>query len=342
MPPAIVRLPFDDSLTRAGVAYAKLSLHYTFNRMGLNHAARLRKIVAGVAVELAFQRWLDAQGLAYDRLGATAFTDKDRYDLRLGGRLCDLKSYLIADKAKIRAVRRDPNILHQAEALVPEDQFRASRLEPHDFYVFGFLAGLETRSLDDQRAAQANGQPLYLLATLAKEQWLGRAAWRSLGRIFLKAETTLTVEVGGQDADRAAQHETLTLAPQVWTPTAQPFHAVLYLHTPAPPVTALAVHSEGLGETLILTPFDWVNIWVYGLEVFLAGWLTRREFETHSRLLPAQSAVWQYARTRTLNRAAPVSDLWPLADLADLLRARGHTRPSPPALPQTLDGLPGG
>lgn len=326
MPPAIVRLPFDDSLTRAGVAYAKLSLHYTFNRMGLNHAARLRKIVAGVAVELAFQRWLDAENLTYDRLGATAFTDKDRYDLRLGGRLCDLKSYLISDKAKIKAVRHDPSVLHQAEALVPEDQFRASRLEPNDLYVFGFLAGLETRSVDDQHAAQARGQPLYLLATLAQEAWLRRTAWRSLGRIFLKAETPLTVDVGGQNADRAAQTETLDLPAGAWVGTEQPFHAVLYLHTPTPPTEAIAIHSEALGETLIVDPFDWVNIWVYGLDVFLAGWLTRREFETHSRLLPAQSAVWQYPRTRTLNRAMPVSNLWPLDDLAALLRAHGYTR----------------
>ncbi len=326
MPPAIVRLPFDDSLTRAGVAYAKLSLHYTFNRMGLNHAARLRKIVAGVAVELAFQRWLDAENLTYDRLGATAFTDKDRYDLRLGGRLCDLKSYLISDKAKIKAVRHDPATLHQAEALVPEDQFRASRLEPNDLYVFGFLAGQETRSLDDQRAAQERGQPLYLLATLSQEAWLGRTAWRSLGRIFLKADTPLTVEVGGQNADRAAQNETLALPAGKWVATEKPFHAVLYLHTPTPPTEAIAIHSEGLGETLIVDPFAWVNIWVYGVEVFLAGWLTRREFETHSRLLPAQSAVWQYPRTRTLNRAVPVQDLWPLADLAALLRAHGYTR----------------
>ncbi len=75
-PAQVLRLPYDASLTRAGIEYAKKSLHYTYNRMGLNPAARLRKIVAGVAVELAFRRWLEAQGLPYDLLGATAFTEK--------------------------------------------------------------------------------------------------------------------------------------------------------------------------------------------------------------------------------------------------------------------------
>ncbi len=75
MPPAILRLPYDATLTVAGIEYAKKSLHYTYNRMGLGTAARLRKIVAGVAVELAFRRWLEAAGAPYDVLGATPFTE---------------------------------------------------------------------------------------------------------------------------------------------------------------------------------------------------------------------------------------------------------------------------
>ena len=92
-PADILRLPYDDSLTRAGVEYAKKSLHYTYNRMHLPPGPRLRKIVAGVAVELAFRRWLDANDVPYDLHGATAFTEKDRYDLRLGGRRVDLKLF---------------------------------------------------------------------------------------------------------------------------------------------------------------------------------------------------------------------------------------------------------
>src|SRR5512136_2566193 len=105
-PASILRLPYDDSLTLAGVEYAKKSLHYTYNRMGLNPAARLRKIVAGVAVELALRRWLEAESIPYDLLGATAFTEKDRYDLRLGGRRCDVKSFLISDGRRSADLRR--------------------------------------------------------------------------------------------------------------------------------------------------------------------------------------------------------------------------------------------
>src|SRR5215204_2396500 len=120
--PPILRLPYDASLTVAGIEYAKKSLHYTYNRMGLSATARLRKIVSGVAVELAFRRWLEAGGVRYSLEGATPFTEPDRYDLRLGGRRCDVKSFLVSDRPRIAALRRDPTELYGASALVPEDQ----------------------------------------------------------------------------------------------------------------------------------------------------------------------------------------------------------------------------
>ena len=64
----------------------------------------------------------------------------------------------------------------------------------------------------------------------------------------------------------------------------------------------------------------WANIWVYGIEVFLAGWLPKAEFRALSRRLPAGSAVLQYPRTQTANRAVPVTALRPVSELAELVR----------------------
>ncbi len=318
----LVRLPYDDSLTRAGIEYAKKSLHYTYDRMGLPAAARLRKIVAGVAVELAFRRWLEAQGARYDLLGATAFTEKDKYDLRLGGRRCDVKSFLISRKADIREMRRDPAWLLDAAALVPADQFAHSSLEEQDFYIFGFLAGLETRHSDDVKRAEARGQPLYLLHTLNDTAWLGRERWQPLGPLALKsnAREPVEIEVGGQDEARRAVVERLRLEPRVRRQTAQTFYSLLYLHSQQTPSGVIGVHSPGLKDTRLIAPPEWQNVWVYGLEVFLAGWLTRAEFRRRSRKLAAGSRVRQYPRTQTANRAAPVKRLWPIAELAGLVK----------------------
>jgi hypothetical protein len=321
-PAQVLRLPYDPSLTLAGIEYAKKSLHYTYNRMGLNPAARLRKIVTGVAVELAFRRWLEAQAIPYDLLGATAFTEKDRYDLCLGGRRCDMKSFLISDRPRITALRHDPAWLLDASALVPEDQFKSSALEENDLYLFGFLAGLETRHSQDLEKAVQAGQPVYLLHTLAEEAWLGQRTWRSLGRLTFThpGSGRLAVEVGGQNAARAAIVERLKLPPQARVETAQEYYSLLYLRVPRLPADLVEVHSPALNETRRIAPLDWSNIWVYGLEVFIAGWLTKAEFRALGRLLPAGTAVKQYRQTQVDNRAVPVSELRPLAELAQLIR----------------------
>lgn len=319
-PGAILRLPYDASLTLAGIEYAKKSLHFTYNRMGLGAGARLRKIVAGVAVELAFRRWLEAGGVPYDLLGATPFTERDHYDLRLGGRRCDVKSFLISDRPKISALRGDPAELRAAEALVPEDQLRSETLADNDIYLFGFLAGLETRTAEALRRALLAEQPVYLLHAIQPARWRGAEAWRSLGRLVLKGDTAeaLDVDVGGQDQSHAARVHRLRLAPR--TPTVVPFeyYALLYLHAARLPGGAVGVRSPALRETQLVRPGDWANIWIYGLEIFLAGWLTKAEFRARGRRLPAGAAVWQYPRTQTNNHAVPVTQLRPVSELAAL------------------------
>jgi hypothetical protein len=321
-PASILRLPYDASLTLAGIEYAKKSLHYTYNRMRLGAAARLRKIAVGVAVELAFQHWLDANSVPYDRLGMTAFTEKDKYDLRLGGRRCDLKSFLLNDRQKITALRRDPAWLLDCAALVPQDQFQGKSLEESDFYLFGFLAGRETRRGDEVRKALQAELPVYLLHTFTEAAWLGANDWRSLGRLALRADTRrpLEVELGGQNAAREAFVERLHLEPRAPTETQNEFYSLLYLHALRLPGGRLGVRSPALKVTRLVGPAEWQNIWIYGYEVFLAGWLTKSEFRARSRKLPAGSPVKQYPRTQTDNRALPVRDLRPIAELAELVK----------------------
>jgi hypothetical protein len=336
-PPSILRLPYDSSLTVAGIEYAKKSLHYTYNRMHLAPGARLRKIVAGVAVELAFRRWLQAQDVPFDLLGATHFTEKDKYDLRLGGRRCDVKSFLISDRTQIATLRRDPAWLNAAEALVPEDQFQSDRLGEQDIYLFGYLAGLETRDAKDLQQALRAEQPVYLIHTLSQPRWRGAqsapranpapgaGSWRSLGQLLFKADTPgpIELEAGGQVANHAGRAEQLRLEPRVRTATTAEFYSLLYLHVPRLPGGPVGVRSPVLRETVVIQPGDWVNIWVYGIEVFLGGWLPKADFRALSRRLPRGSTVLQYPRTQTDNRAVPVTQLRPVEELAEMVKRWG-------------------
>src|SRR3990172_925881 len=135
----ILRLRYDPDLTEGGIAYAVRSLPYTYDRMGGSPFDRLRRIVAGVAVELAFRRHLGQHDIPFDVKGATPFIDSDRYDVSLGGHRCDLKSFLITHRSQILDMRRDPAIVLKAPALVPLDQHTADGHSDHDLYLFAFF-----------------------------------------------------------------------------------------------------------------------------------------------------------------------------------------------------------
>src|SRR5512145_1817614 len=97
----LIHLPYTSDLTEGGIAYAVRSLPYTYNRTGGAPYERIRRIVAGIAVELAFRRHLGEHHIPFDVMAAAPFTEPDRYDVSLAGRRCDIKSFLISYREQI-------------------------------------------------------------------------------------------------------------------------------------------------------------------------------------------------------------------------------------------------
>jgi hypothetical protein len=290
--------------------------------MGGSPYDRLRRIAAGVAVELAFRRYLTDKGVPFDILGATPFSAPDRYDLAIGGRRCDVKSFLIFNKSRIQGLRRDPSRLLEAPALVPADQVTDSHLAYEDLYIFAFVHALVTRTADDLSRAMAASQPHALVAPLP-ESWSRPGEWSSLGPLVLKCDTSRPqgLTLGGQTAQREYQTETVVLPPRRRTRVGTDYYSLVCLQAEDLPDGLVGVHSPRLGETHVVEPGKWGNIWVYGLEIVLAGYLTWGEFRRRSRRVPPGTAVLQYSRTRIENMAVPLSDLRPVADL--VARAKG-------------------
>jgi hypothetical protein len=319
-PADLVSLDYTPDLTRAGIAYACRSLPYTYDRMGGSHAARLRRIVAGKVVELAFRRHLDDLQLPYDLLGSTPFTQPDHYDLALGGRRCDIKSYMVYQKNRIRQIRRQPEKLLEANALVPADQANASHLGEKDLYIFAFLTALITPRKKDVERALSAGQSIFLL--YAMPQRLARPKnWRSLERIEFdsSASLPLTLEVGGQNDRREFQTRQLVLPPKghrVWDVD---LCSLVYVHVSDMPDGSLEVHIPRLKTTITIRPHLWGNIWVYGMRIILVGYLPRGEFLRRAKVLPAGRASFPYPSTQTTNLALPMRELRPVADLLERL-----------------------
>ena len=315
-PADLLHLPYTRDLTEGGIAYAIRSLPYTYNRMGGSPYERLRRIVAGVAVELAFRRYLSEQDVPFDVQGATPFTDPDRYDVALGGRRCDIKSFLITYREQIAEMKRDPRLVLNAPALVPSDQNAAEGHTDNDLYLFAFLPGLIAASQDDLGRVIAAGQP-HCLVHAMPEAWTRPEGWHPLGQLALKSESAETqiVEVGGQDAGREMRSVTVELPPRKRILLDLELHSVAYIRTQNLPEARLGIHSPALNETHLISPLDWGNIWVYGTGVLLAGWITRGEFNANARSILPGARVFQYDRTRTKNLAVTVAHLRPLAEL---------------------------
>jgi hypothetical protein len=327
----LVHMSYTPDLTQAGIAYALRSLPFTYDRMGGSLLERLRRIVVGVAVELAFRRLLGERGIPHDTFGRTPYTDPDRYDVALGGRRCDLKSFLLFNKKDIRRLRKDPAQYLQASALVPVDQAGSSHFGDEDLYVFAFVTALLTRDRAELDRALAAGQPVFLIHPMP-QAWSRPRKWASLQTLSLQsfASRTLQLELGGQISDRSFNGEQLSLAPKSEAIPDLDFHTLAYLHTDRIPDGLVSVRSRRYGPAYPVLPSDWGNIWVYGMEVVLAGYLRRGDYHREAEILPPGSRVLQYARTRTRNLALPVASLRPIAELFERVqrweerRARLH------------------
>ncbi len=317
-----IKLPYTPDLTEGGIAYATRSLPHTYDRMGGSLYSRLRRIVGGVAVELAFRRYLGEQGIPFDVKGATPFTEPDRYDVSLGGHRCDLKTFVTSKRNQITAMRRNPALVLRAPALIPEDQFSASNHTEQDLYLFAFLLGLTTNSPEDIQKAVDASQPIYLIHPL-RADWSRPQAWAPLGRLTLKSEcaTPLCVEIGGQDAERNFVTETLTLEPLTRTLAVNNYYSLAYLHSVGIPTARVGLHSLVKGEIYLIQPHEWGNIWIYGMEIWLAGYMAHEEFRRKASAIFAGSRVFQYSKTQTKNLSVPVTDLRSLEDLFKRVKA---------------------
>jgi hypothetical protein len=317
----LIHLPYTPDLTEGGIAHAVRSLPYTYKRADSSPYDRLRRIVARAAVELAFRRYLAEQDIPFEVQGAKPFTDPNQYDVSLGGRRCDIKSFLISYREQIAEMKRNPQVVLQAPALVPSDQHAAEGHSDTDIYLFAFLSGLTAASQADLQKVLDAGQPYYLIHVLP-EAWLRPAKWNPLGELVLKSESAETqiVEIGGQAERREMRTHVAEVPPRTRVKFEAGFYSLSHVHIKSRLHARLGIHSPALQETHIIDALDWGNIWVYGMDLLLAGYLTREEFNRRARSILPGARVFQYEKTRTKNLAVAVAELNPISDLFERVR----------------------
>jgi hypothetical protein len=131
------------------------------------------------------------------------------------------------------------------------------------------------------------------------------------------ADKILTVELGGQDARRQFVSKKIRLTPHQRVEAETSFYTLAYVHVNTMPSARIGIYSPQFNAPYLIAPSDWKNIWVYGMRVILAGYITRKNFRKKAAELPVGSRVFQYRRTRTKNLTLPVAELSPLSSLLE-------------------------
>jgi hypothetical protein len=322
VPPDLLSLPCTSDLIESGIACACRSLAHTGGLRGSPPVESLRCIVAEVAVELAFRRYLRQATVPFGVLAATPFTDPDHYDISLGGHRCTLESTLVSRSRPVSLLRRERGLLLQAPALIPLDRFSAGEGKPDDIHLFAYLLGGVAASQRDVDQAQTAGQPVSLIHSLPAE-WARPSAWVPLEKLVLKSECELpvTLELNGQDADRNFITRTLELPPRTRVPIPDELYSVICLRLARRPAARIGIHSPLRGEACLVSPFEWGSLWIYGMEILLAGWLTRENYRRKAVVLNPGMRTMLSDRRREKNLLVPVEDLNPLAPLLSKVKA---------------------
>ena len=317
----LIHLPYTPDLTEGGIAYALRSLLYSFDHTSKSLYDRLRRVVAEAAVELAFRRHLSEQNVPFEVRSATPFTEPDKFSVALGGHRCDIKSFLISHRDQISEMRRTPDVLLNAPALVPSDHHIIDGRSDNDLYLFAFLSGLIAASQDDLQKVIETNQPHYLIHAMPAK-WRKPLKWNPLGPLVLKSESDAEtlVEVSGQDSGRGFLTRRVNLPAKMRVTVEDPFYSVTSVHIKNMPSARLGIHSPAYKEVHVISPLEWGNIWVYGMEIMLTGFISRGEFRQRAKMIAPNSRVFQYDHTKTKNLAVPVSNLSPLQDLFTRVR----------------------
>ncbi len=314
-----ILIPYTPDLTLAGVAYTCHWLTHSHKNIESPIFPNLRRIVADKALELAFRHHLVEYHIPHKNLSSPNFTDPDRYTITLGGRRCDLHGFLLSQKNIIRRVHGNFEELLKAVALIPSEQFVGGTHSDHDLYVFGFVTALVTTNQHELMRALDKNQSNYLIYLLPKS-WSNPDQWVTLGKLALKSENIqpITLVMGGQIENMQSQTQEVMVPPGLRVEIQNDFYSLVYMHVSPNPNGRVGVHSPRLSQTIIIQPNDWGNIWLYGMEVILCGYITHGEFRQHAHELPAGSRVLQSLQAPEKSLGLSIASIHPMEELFEL------------------------
>ncbi len=230
----------------------------------------MRMRVAGNIVSLAFRRALQQHRIPHEYVPPVSFTEPDRMEISIGGRLGVPVVQLDSSSEELLMVEVDRP---DAPSLAAMPTHRGAPVyRGVDVLVFIHLEAGLTRSREALDRALAAGAEVFLLHALPSA-WSQPHNWTGLGRLVIKSDTSedLDLTLYGQDNLRNSLTRALSLPARRRTGLEEGFFALGGVHSAAIPSAPVGMFSPALDDLHLIHPYQWGNIRVYPRQITVAG-----------------------------------------------------------------------
>jgi hypothetical protein len=314
--PDILRLPFTSDLTETGIAWVMRKAANDIKPANKSHYDDLQRGIFQTGVRLALSRYLAAENIPHSTIDIRPLSQPDQYDLAIGRRRCDIRIFPVTHKKSIQHWMHVPERLVSLPVYVLKGELLQEIESQNDLLIFAFVTSLLARQGDMLSKAMKTGQPVYLIST-PPSLWSHQNSWRSLGDITVQNESNRIIEIAlfGLDATREFQIDMLSLSPHQSVTANRQYYSLTNLHIDELPEGNININSPTLNTSWSVKPLDWVNIWIYGMDIYFAGYLSRSKFIKSASPEPAHTRFPRQFQPASGALCVPVSELLPLGGL---------------------------
>lgn len=270
----LVRIPYNAELCRAGIEVACQRLAVS-GPTGKPVHGGLRRMAMQASAELALRRYLQARQARYEIIPRNPFDKPVEYELLLDGRRCTLVIQAITRQALVESALKQDSLLLEGYFTMPLAELALGERREADLYLFACVLAQELPRRRDALAQDGGALWLYLFP----ERWRHPPRWAPLGKVLLstKAAGPLEVLITGWDAARSLVNESLAFHPDEPVRPRTQFYSLVSLRANRPPEREIGLTCSRFTRPLVIAPMQWSNVWVYGKQIILMGWLTQGE-----------------------------------------------------------------
>jgi len=278
-PSDFVNLKYSNDLTQAGIDYLCQVLPYEQLHSGKIKIDEIREIVCESAIELAFRRYINLHQIPHAIYVEKLYTNPLRSEIAIGGRRCKLISKTLTQKRQIRNIRKSPEALMKEPATIREEVFSSDFITDNDILIFCYLNALITPNYQSIGSVSSANLPIFLVHTMP-QKWSNPNKWARFEDLSIEGRTKREQYLGltGLDDQRQILIEDITLSSNSQYSIQKNFFTLSFIHTNTLPENQITLRNQTLGEYRSINPKNWMNIWIYGLEIIIAGYITLGEF----------------------------------------------------------------